>query len=76
VSKGCDLNPNVQQKVQLPATKTSLRMFCSVPDGIPSDSNLGKDDEISQTSIDSIGVQSGADDSGRVSDSVGKHSLP
>ena len=74
--KGSDLDPNVPQKVQLPPTKTSVRISCSVPDGLPSASNLSKDDEISQASMESRGVQSGADDSGRVSDSVGKHSLP
>ena len=74
--KGSDLDPNVPQKVQLPPTKTSVRIFCSVPDGLQSDSNLANDDEISHPSMDSSGVQSGGDDSGRVSDSVGKHSLP
>jgi hypothetical protein len=76
VSKGSDLDPNVPQKVQLPGTKTSVRIVCSVSDGVPSASNLAKDDEIPQASMNSSGVQSGTDDSGRVSDSVRKHSLP
>ena len=76
MSKDSDLDPNVPQKVQLPATTRSVRIFCSVPDGVPPGSNLGKDDEISQVSMVSSGVQSGADDSGRVCDSVAKHSLP
>ena len=59
MSKGSDLNPNVPQKVQLLPTKTSVRMFCSLPDGLPSASNLAEDAEISQASMDSSGVQSG-----------------